>query len=35
MVTIVNYGIGNLRSIESALHYLGFALRYRGSARTG
>lgn len=25
MVTIVNYGMGNLRSIESALHYLGFA----------
>jgi glutamine amidotransferase len=23
MVTIVNYGMGNLRSIESALHYLG------------
>lgn len=25
MVTIVNYGMGNLRSIESALHYLGVA----------
>lgn len=25
MVTIVNYGMGNLRSIESALHHLGFA----------
>jgi len=25
MVTIVNYGMGNLRSIESALHYLGLA----------
>jgi glutamine amidotransferase len=25
MVTVVNYGMGNLRSIESALHYLGVA----------
>jgi len=25
MVAIVNYGMGNLRSIENALHYLGFA----------
>jgi imidazole glycerol-phosphate synthase subunit HisH len=25
MVTIVNYGMGNLRSIESALHHLRFA----------
>ncbi len=25
MVTIVNYGMGNLRSIESALHYIGVA----------
>jgi glutamine amidotransferase len=25
MVTIVNYGMGNLRSVESALHHLGFA----------